>query len=268
MRWRFEAVGHLAHATARLLKTQPDLREREEGERIDEASRPLIKQVPALVCRCFTAIAKAFAPASQERVTSLCSCKEKLTKRNTAGMRAGAMKLQRFPALLADRGGAELAALRHPRLLSPIRCGARLALRLGKSKTGSHSHSHSHSHSNGNGNGNGQKVMPNDCCQKRRSSGSCFCFSEFPSAATEPAGKTRRATCMDAHRFSTRQGCRVEKSCWRSGPGARSARGAEAGRAFFGPPFFARAKKGGSLLRSRSESSCITKRGCDKCAWA
>ena len=51
---------------------------------------------------------------------------------------------------------------------------------------------------------------------------------------------------MDARRFSTRQGCLVEKSRRRSGPGARSASGAEAGRAFFGPRFFARAKKGGS----------------------
>ncbi len=70
----------------------------------------------------------------------------------------------------------------------------------------------------------------------------------------DPAG----ATCMDARRFSTRQGCRVEKSRRRSGPGVPQARRARRqGRAFFGPRFFARAKKGGSLLRSRGESSAF-----------
>jgi len=70
----------------------------------------------------------------------------------------------------------------------------------------------------------------------------------------DPSG----ATCMDARRFSTRQGCLVEKSRRRSGPGVPQARRARRqGRAFFGPRFFARAKKGGSLLRSRGESSAF-----------
>jgi len=56
----------------------------------------------------------------------------------------------------------------------------------------------------------------------------------FPSAATQPVGVTRRATCRDARRFSTRQGCLVEKSRRRSEPGARSATGAEAGRVSLG----------------------------------
>ena len=68
-----------------------------------------------------------------------------------------------------------------------------------------------------------------------------------PSAATEPVGRTRRATCMDARRFSPRQGCRVEKSRWRSGPASRSGVGAEAGCVSFGYLFFAQAKKSNSL---------------------
>ena len=59
---------------------------------------------------------------------------------------------------------------------------------------------------------------------------------------------------MDARRFSTRQGCLVEKSRRRSGPGARSASGAQAGRAFSWLLLFARAKRSNSLLRSRSDS--------------
>jgi len=50
--------------------------------------------------------------------------------------------------------------------------------------------------------------------------------SGSPSAATEPVGKTRRATRMDARRFSTRHGCLVEKSRRRSGPSPRSGLGA------------------------------------------
>ena len=115
----------------------------------------------------------------------------------------------------------------------------------------------------------GRKAMLNDGSQERRYGGSCFCLSESPSAATEPAGKTRRATHMDVRRFSTRHGCRVEKSRRRSGPGARSASGAEARRAFFGPRFFARAKKRGSLMRSRSEGFCSERRRRrNKCASA
>ena len=52
---------------------------------------------------------------------------------------------------------------------------------------------------------------------------------------------------MDARRFSPRQGCRVEKSRWRSGPASRSGVGAEAGCVSFGYLFFAQAKKSNSL---------------------
>ena len=62
---------------------------------------------------------------------------------------------------------------------------------------------------------------------------------------------------MDARRFSTRQGCLVEKSRRRSGPGARSASGAEAGACFSWLLLFARAKRSNSLLRSRGESSAF-----------
>ncbi len=52
---------------------------------------------------------------------------------------------------------------------------------------------------------------------------------------------------MDARRFSPRQGRRVEKSRWRSGPASRSGVGAEAGCVSFGYLFFAQAKKSNSL---------------------
>jgi len=71
-------------------------------------------------------------------------------------------------------------------------------------------------------------------------------------------GKNPKGDAQDARRFSTRQGCLVEKSRRRSGPGVPQARRARRqGRAFFGPRFFARAKKGGSLLRSRGESFAL-----------
>ncbi len=66
----------------------------------------------------------------------------------------------------------------------------------------------------------------------------------------DPAG----AACMDARRFSTRQGCLVEKSRRRSGPSPRSGLGAEAGACFSWLLLFARAKRSNSLLRSRGES--------------
>ena len=53
-----------------------------------------------------------------------------------------------------------------------------------------------------------------------------FCLPGPPSPATEPAGIARRATHMDVRRFSTRHGCRVEKSRRWSGPGVRSTEGA------------------------------------------
>ncbi|WP_282266675.1 hypothetical protein [Stenotrophomonas sp. PS02298] len=69
-----------------------------------------------------------------------------------------------------------------------------------------------------------------------------------PSAATELADKTPHgAAHMDVRRFSTIQGCIVEKSCQRSEPASRSGVGAEAGCVSFGYFFFAQAKKSDSL---------------------
>ncbi len=115
--------------------------------------------------------------------------------------------------------------------------------------------------------GTGRMAMLDAGSQERRNGVSCFCLSESPSAATEPAGKTRRATCMDARRFSTRQGCRVGKSRRRSEPDALAQRARRQGGLSLGycssheqrEP--TRSPKGTKSLCSRNE-------GGDKCAWA
>ena len=52
-----------------------------------------------------------------------------------------------------------------------------------------------------------------------------------------------RGDVRDARRFSTVQGCIVEKSCQRSGPASRSGVGAEAGCAFFWLSFLCTSKE-------------------------
>ncbi len=95
--------------------------------------------------------------------------------------------------------------------------------------------------------GTGRMAMLDAGSQERRNGVSCFCLSESPSAATEPVGNTRRATCMDARRFSTRQGCRVGKSRRRSGADALAQRARRQGRAFCWLLLLARAKRTNSL---------------------
>ena len=117
------------------------------------------------------------------------------------------------------------------------RCGTRPALRPWEVSIQEQKHSR----------GTGRMAMLDAGSQERRNGVSCFCLSESPSAATEPAGKTRRATCMDARRFSTRQGCRVAKSRRRSGPDALAQRARRQGRAFSWLLLLARAKRTNSL---------------------
>ena len=140
------------------------------------------------------------------------------------------------PRVSRGRRTTRFAQTRAP-LRPSTHCGARLALRPLEVRSQEQKHNH----------GNGSKVMLIDCSRKRQSSGSCFCLSESPSAATEPVGKTRRAACMDARRFSTRQGGRVEKSRRRSGPDALARRARRQGRVFSWLLLFARAKRSNSL---------------------
>ncbi len=140
---------------------------------------------------------KAFAPLRgasyfsllvQREVTkrSAFPTAERLVKHGPDASRCGcAASVPCAPRVSRGRRTTRFAQTRAP-LRPSTRCGARLALRPLEVRSQEQKHNHD----------NGPKVMLIDCSRKRRSSGSCFCLSESPSAATEPAGKTRRATCM------------------------------------------------------------------------
>ena len=78
-----------------------------------------------------------------------------------------------------------------------------------------------------------------------------------PSAATELAGKTRRATHMDVRRFSTRQDVSSKNPAGGVDPARAAGWARRQGRAFSWLLLFARAKRSNSLLRSRGESSAF-----------